>query len=206
MTQPPVPRRRKRDRPPEILAAALALFAEKGFAATRMEDVAARAGISKGTVFLYFPSKEELFRAVVRHDLLPVLAAAEVLVATHQGSAAELLRLLAGRLGAVLATDLAAIPKLVLAESGNFPSIAQFYAEEVVQRGVALMESVLGRGMASGEFRQLPPRAVLPSLFGPLLMLALWRFSLGRHSQAVSFDPEEVMATHLDLILRGLKP
>ena len=206
MTQPPAPRRRKRDRPPEILAAALALFAEKGFAATRMEDVAARAGVSKGTVFLYFPSKEELFRAVVRHDLLPVLTAAEALVAAHQGSAAALLRRLAERLGAVLASEIAAIPKLVLAEAGNFPSIARFYAEEVVQRGVVLLETVLARGMANGEFRRLPPRSVLPSLFGPLLMLTLWRFSLGRHSQAVSFNPEEVMATHLDLILRGLKP
>ena len=202
--QPSAIRRRRKDaRPSEILAAALALFGEKGFAATRLEDVAARAGISKGTVYLYFPTKEDLFRAVLRQDLLPNIEAMEAEIAGHTGPASELLRRIAQRLRHVLTTDLTIIPKLVLAESGNFPAIARIYAEEVVQRGMAMLAGILTRGMERGEFRRLDPAAVIPGIVAPFLMMALWKHSLARHTP-IQMDPRAVLETHIDLLLRGL--
>jgi AcrR family transcriptional regulator len=196
-------RRRKDARPDEIIEAAVALFTERGFAATRLEDVAARAGIGKGTIYLYFPNKEELFRAVVRQRLSPNLDAIEAMVAAHTGSSAELLRGIAARALQLIETDIIAIPKLVLAESGNFPAIARLYAEEVARRGMALLEGVLARGMERGEFRRLDPHSVLPLFTGPILVMALWKQSLGRHTD-IEFDPRRVIETHLDVFLRGL--
>ncbi len=203
-TPPPARRVRRKDaRPGEILAAALALFAERGFAATRLEDVARRAGISKGTIYLYFPTKEELFRAVVRQDVLPALAAMEARAAAHQGTAAAMLRELATTLLRRLDSDLAAIPKLVLTESGNFPSLARFYAEEVAARGMRLIAGVLARGIADGEFRPVDVTAVVPSVIAPLMLAMLWRSSIGRHA-ALPLDPEAILKAHLDVLLRGL--
>ncbi len=195
--------RRKDARPDEIVEAAVALFTQRGFAATRLEDVAARAGIGKGTIYLYFPNKEELFRAVVRQRLSPNLDVIEAMVAAHTGSSAELLRSIAARALQLIETDIIAIPKLVLAESGNFPAIARLYAEEVAKRGMALLEGVLARGMERGEFRRLDPHSVLPLFTGPILVMALWKQSLGRHTD-IEFDPRWVIETHLDVFLRGL--
>lgn len=200
----PKPRRRRKDaRPGEILDAALALFVERGFAATKLDDVAAAAGIGKGTIYLYFPNKEELFRAVVRQRLLPNIAAAEALVADFQGSASDLARLLARSFVALLDSDLTGIPKLVIAEAGNFPSLARFYAEEVVQRGFKLIAGVLARGVAQGEFRAVDIPSAVPLFVAPFLMMAVWRHSIGRAAEA-PFDPAGVIATHVEVFLRGL--
>ncbi len=195
--------RRKHARPDEIVEAAISLFAERGFAATRLEEVAARAGISKGTIYLYFPNKEELFRAVVRQRLTPNLDAIEAMVADHTGSSAELLRRIAQRALQLVESNIIAIPKLVLAESGNFPAIARLYAQEVAQRGMAILEGVLSRGMERGEFRRLDPHSVLPLFTGPILAMALWKHSLGPHTD-IAFDPRRVIETHLDVFLRGI--
>ena len=202
-SQPKRRSRRKDARPAEILDAALALFAERGFAATKLDDVAAAAGIGKGTVYLYFPTKEDLFRAVVRQAVLPNLEALEALMAAHEGSSADLLRLLADRFLTVLQSDLTAIPKLVIAEAGNFPAIAQFYADEVVRRGLGLFGAVLARGMESGEFRRMDIGATVPLCVAPFLMMAVWKHSLGRHTD-LTFDPRAVIANHLDVLIRGL--
>ena len=202
---PPPPRRtrRKDARPGEILAAALALFAERGFAATRLEDVAHRAGIGKGTIYLYFPTKDDLFRAVVRRDVLPNLAAMEAHAAAHTGPAAALLRDLATTLLHRLDGELAAIPKLVLTESGNFPALARFYAEEVAARGMRLIAGVLDRGVAAGEFRAIDVPAVVPLVVAPILLAMLWRSSVGRHAP-LAVDPAALLDAHLDILLRGL--
>ena len=124
-----VPRRRRKDaRPSELTAAALELFVERGFATTRLEDVAARAGVSKGTLYLYFDSKEALFKAVIEEGIVPTLVAAEQQLAEHSGSAAELLRkLLFGWWQQIGGTRLAGVPKLIISESRNFPEVAQYY-------------------------------------------------------------------------------
>ena len=183
--------------------AAMAVFSERGFAATRLEDVAARAGIGKGTIYLYFPNKEELFRAVVRQRLTPNLEAIAAMVAAHIGPTADLLRQIAERALALIETDVIAIPKLVLAESGNFPAIARLYAEEVAARGLGLLEGVLARGMERGEFRRLDPHSLVPLFTGPIMVMALWKQSLGPHTD-IHFDPKTVIATHLDVFLRGI--
>src|SRR5690606_34673041 len=132
-------RRRKEARPGEIVEAALALFGERGFAATRLEEVAARAGVSKAALYRYFPGKQALFEAAVRHAILPRLEAVEELVARerYEGSSADLLRFLFDRLGALVDSDASVLPKLVIAEAGNFPKLAEFYVETVVKRGFA---------------------------------------------------------------------
>src|SRR5579871_3879159 len=136
-------RRRKEARPAEILQAALASFQERGFAGTRLEDVAARAGVTKGTIYLYYPSKKELFKAVVRSELLPNIEWIESAL-DEPGPAAPLLE----RLFTFWARDLfpspvSVLPKLVIAEAGNFPELARFYLETVVHRGLGLIASLL---------------------------------------------------------------
>lgn len=147
-------RRRKEARPSELTAAALALFVEKGFAATRLDDVAARAGVSKGTLYLYFNSKEALFKSVIEQGILPALSEGEAMLAQHQGSAAELVRdLLLGWWQLVGSTELGGIPKLMVSEAANFPELAHYYHDQVIVRGRRLLLEALQRGLASGEFR-----------------------------------------------------
>ena len=128
------PRRRRKDaRPSELTAAALELFVDKGFAATRLDDVAARAGVSKGTLYLYFDSKEALFKAVIEEGIVPTLAAAELQLAEHNGSSVALLRkLLFGWWQHIGGTRLAGVPKLIISESRNFPELAQYYHDKVI--------------------------------------------------------------------------
>ncbi|HEX4858952.1 MAG TPA: TetR/AcrR family transcriptional regulator, partial [Usitatibacteraceae bacterium] len=146
--------RRKDARPGELLAAALDLFVEKGFAATRLEDVARRAGVSKGTLYLYFDSKEELFKAVIRESYLPSLMHGESLLKDFTGSAEQLLRaFLRMWWDEVGETKQAGLTKLVIAEAGNFPEIARFYHDEVIQRANALLRHAIERGVQSGEFQ-----------------------------------------------------
>jgi len=199
-------RRRKEARPQEILAAALALFAERGFAATRLDDVARRAGVTKGTLYLYFPNKQELFEAVVRQALVPNLERGEALLseaAEPQSTAALLAEVMRG--WAELASSPAgAIPKIVVSEAGNFPDLARFYREQVVDRGMALLRRVLQLGIARGEFRALDLDDTVRCVVAPLLMAMLWRHSLGRHELA-GFDPDALCQTHLQLLLNGLR-
>jgi AcrR family transcriptional regulator len=197
-------RRRKEARPAEILDAALACFRERGFAATRLEDVAARAGVTKGTIYLYFPSKEELFKAVVRGELLPNLERLEGALA-EPGPATPLLELLFAIWARdVLPSPVSVVPKLVIAEAGNFPELARFYLETVVHRGLGLIAAVLRRGITGGEFRPVDVDRVVFSVIGPLLLTALWQHSLGPHDDR-PLDIQAVLRAHLDLVLHGLQ-
>lgn len=200
--------RRKGARPQELLAAALTLFVEKGFAATRTEEVARLAGVSKGTLFLYYPSKEELFKAVVRHNLTSLIAEGEQLAACFEGSSSELLGLLVQtwweRFGN---TPAAGIHKVILAEVRNFPELAQFYADEVMVPAERLFGACVARGVASGEFRPLPIHEVSLALIAPLIFMAVHRHSVGCcpvHGSA-GMDPERLLRTQLELVLRGLQ-
>jgi len=202
---PTARRRRKEARPSELTSAALDLFVEKGFSATRLDDVAARAGVSKGTLYLYFDSKEALFKAVIEEGIVPTLAAAELRAAGHDGSAAELLRhLLFGWWQEIGGTRLAGVPKLIISESRNFPEVAQYYHDKVIVRGRALLRSALQRGIASGEFRPLNVETAIDVIIAPLLMLVIWRFSLCFCGQ--ENDPATYLETHFDLLVNGLRP
>lgn len=198
--------RRKDERPGEILNAALDVFAARGFAAAKLDEVAARAGVSKGTLYLYFENKEELFRSVVRGLLLPNVAMAERRIAEHKGSAAELLRALVTTFGRSIAeSKLGAIPKLVIAEAPTFPDLARFYYEEIIKRGMRAIGGLLQRGAEAGEFRPVTPEQFLPLLMGPLLILVVWKHGL----EKVGIPPlplEAVLNEHADSLLRALAP
>lgn len=196
--------RRKAARPQELVAAALELFVERGYAATRLEDVAAAAGVSKGTVYLYFANKEELFKSVVRENLVPALARGTDLVDSYEGSTPELLReLLRGWWGLIGATPVAGLTKLIMAESGNFPDIARFYNEEVMVPGDELFARVLARGVARGEFRPIPSNPTTTLICAPLVFLMLWQRALRATAQR-DIDPEAFLDSLLETLLFGL--
>ena len=209
--QPPVAAhrrsRRKDARPGELLDAALQLFVEKGFAATRVEEVAARAGVSKGTLFLYFSSKEELFKAVVRANIAGLLARWHKEIDAFEGSTAEMLRHgLSVWWEKVGATPASGITKLMMSEARNFPEIAAFYQREVVQPGRELLRRMLRRGMERGEFRAIDPDYALFSILSGMLFLVL-----AQHSDiacvapgAPALDPQTYLACQVDVLLNGL--
>lgn len=199
----PLRRRRKDARPAELVAAAADLFSEKGFAATRLDDVASRAGVSKGTLYLYFDSKEALFRAVIREGIVPALEHGEAVFNQFEGSSGELLRwLLLGWWELIGSSRFGGIPKLMMGEARNFPEIAAFYHEAVISRGRALLGQALKRGIAAGEFRPLDVDVAIDVIFAPVLLLAIWR-----HSWSIcdaGHEPANYLRTHLDLVLQGL--
>jgi AcrR family transcriptional regulator len=205
---PAARQRRKEARPQELLEAALALFVEKGFAATRAEEVAQRAGVSKGTLYLYYPSKEELFKAVVRQNLSALIAEGMELVQQHEGDSSSLLTTLLrtwwDRIGN---TPAAGIHKIVLSEVRNFPELAQFYTDEVIVPADELFCRCVRRGIDSGEFRPMPAHEVAMALMSPVIFMALHRHSFGACpvNNGVDIDPVMVLQTHLELVLRGLE-
>ncbi len=207
MTDEARPRtRRKQARPAELLAAALDCFVEKGFAATRMEDIARRASVAKGTFYLYFPSKEAVFEALVRETLLPRIATLELSVGMAGLGAEAKLRAILSMLGQVLADPrLVAIPKLVLAEAGNFPDMARFYRREVIARGQALLTALFREGVEKGEFRPLPDLDILARLFmGPVVLTALWQTTFAPVEET-PMPIDRLLSTHADLFLTSIK-
>jgi AcrR family transcriptional regulator len=197
--------RRKEARPAEILAAALACFKERGFTATRLEDVAAKAGVTKGTIYLYYPSKEELFKAVVRGELVPNIEHLEAAILDAPVPATVMLeQLCTFWVQHIVSSPVSVIPKLVLTEAGNFPELARFYLETAVHRGLALIASILRRGIANGEFRPVDVEHVVYCVLGPLLFTVLWQHSLGPHDNR-PLDVQAVCRAHLDLMLHGLR-
>jgi AcrR family transcriptional regulator len=196
-------RRRKKARPAEILAAALECFRERGFTGTRLEDVAARAGVTKGTIYLYYPSKEDLFKAVVRGELTPNIERLEAIL-EQPGPTTALLERLLTTWEMVVATPISIMPKLMIAEAGNFPDLARFYLENVVHRAMGLIAGVLRRGIERGEFRAVDVDHAVPCVVGPLLLTALWKHSLGQYDEK-PMDVAGLCRAHLDLLLHGLE-
>jgi TetR/AcrR family transcriptional regulator len=197
--------RRKDARPGELLEAALALFAEKGFAATRVEEVAKHAGVSKGTLFLYFASKEDLFKAVVRENISGHFAEWKAEFESFEGSTTDMLRICMNawweRLGSTKASS---ITKLMMSEARNFPELAAFYEHEVIQPGTELIRRVLQRGMDRGEFRRIDMKYGVYIVLAPVLFLAIWKHSWGACSPSPQLIPAEYLAVQIETILHGL--
>ena len=197
--------RRKEARPGELLDAALDLFVEKGFAATRAEEVAARAGVSKGTLFLYFQSKEELLKAVVRENISGRFKEWNEEFATFEGGTADMLvycmNIWWERVGATKASG---ITKLMMSEASNFPDIAAFYQQEVIEPGQSLIRRILQRGMDRGEFRKLDLDYAIFAVIAPMIFLILSKHSSGVCVRAsAGLDPKQYIATQLQAILYG---
>ena len=198
--------RRKQERPAELLAAALALFVERGYAATRLDDVAARAGVSKGTLYLYFENKEELFKAVVRENIVARISETRGLARQFDGARDELLRQLVRRWWQQYGrTPAAGISKLIVAESGNFPEIARFFVDEVIDPWHRLFGEVIGEGVARGEFRPVDVEYFVHVVAAPLVMLTLWDRSFGPFRPG-GLDEERYLAAALDALVAALRP
>jgi len=197
-------RRRSEARPGEIVEAALDLFVEKGFAATRMDEIAKRAGVTKGTVYLYFPSKEDLFRAVVEEMMGPNIEAGERLVAEHEGTATELVRKLIGAWWELVGNSrVACLSKLMTGEAANFPELAQYYVDHVVVRARRIFQAALQRGIDGGEFRPVPLTDTARLAIAPLVHVSIYKRSM------FQFDPEgcdmeRYVNLHIDIFLRGI--
>lgn len=201
-TPPASHQRRKAKRPSELLDAALQLFVEKGFAATKTEDIARLAGVSKGTLYLYYTSKEDLLREVISQRVSTRIAEGLARVAAHQGSATELMRtLLVDWWMQTLESDASGVFKLVVSEVRNFPEIAELWFNEVSQ----LIGGMVQRGIDSGEFRQVDVLSVVYSIVMPLVMLCVHRHSLGAcECPGMGLDPQTFIRAHIDLVLRGI--
>ena len=149
--------RRKEDRPAEITEAAFATFIENGYAGTRVEEVARRAGVSKGLLYLYFKTKEELFKSVVKNFVVPRLDALQRTIDSADMTAEEFLR------GPFLefaksipGSPVGRIVRLLVAEGPKHPDLLQFYWDNVVSRGLAAIEGLIKKGVDSGEFKRSP--------------------------------------------------
>lgn len=198
--------RRKDARPGELLAAALELFVEKGYAGTRVEEVALRAGVSKGTLFLYFPSKEELFKAVVRENISGRFAEWETELESYDGSSANLLRYCLDvwweRVGS---TQASCIPKLMMSEGRNFPELAAFYEMEVVRPGDELIRRIIQRGIASGEYRPLDMKYAAYLVLAPMLFLTMALHSSGPWTNPTAgLEPRKFIQMQVDILLNGM--
>jgi AcrR family transcriptional regulator len=205
MRQPqPRWKRRKEARPAEIVAAALEVFVERGYAATKLADVARRAGVTKGTLYLYFESKEALFKAVVRETIVPVIAQGEALAQSFTGSARELMEQLIREYWRLVGeTALAGIPKLMMAEAATFPELTRFYYEEVVTRGHRLMAGVIERGIRNSEFRPVDVMLAAKLAMSPLMHATVARQAFAA-CMPEGFDVRAYLNTHIDLYLHGI--
>lgn len=197
-------RRRKEARPAEIVAAALEVFSEKGFAAARLDDIAARAGVSKGALYLYFETKQDLFRAVVRDSVAPNLIAIEQAVSAADLPFAQVVRMLLARMAEVMMTTrLPSVAKVVIAESRNFPDLARIWHDDVVSRALGVATTLIERAQAKGEVKPGEPRTYAFSLAGPMLMGALWR-EVFEPVGARPVDLREVARQHAETALQGM--
>ena len=200
--------RRKESRPSELLAAALELFVERGYAGTRLDDIASRAGVSKGTLYLYFANKEELFKALVRENIVVLLDRFRAeLEASDAPPAAQVEHFLRTWWSDFGATPVAGLCKLIMAEAGNFPEVARFFHDEVIEPNGQLFGSIVARGVARGAFRPVDVETAVHLWIAPLVMKAIWShsFDLCRIAGA-SVDPQRLLDVHVDLVLAALRP
>ena len=195
--------RRKQDRPAEITAAALDAFAEKGFAATRVDDVAKRAGVSKGLLYLYFKTKEELFKAVIRSFVVPKIDALKSNVANSELSATEFLR------GPFLefATSLPESPakvliRLLIAEGPRHPDLTAYYWDNVVSHGLAALRSLIEKGVRDGEFRRSALDEFPQLIVSPVMFSVIWAIVFEAHHK---LDSARLMEAHVELLLAAIR-
>jgi AcrR family transcriptional regulator len=199
-------RRRPADRPAEILAAALEVFAARGFQAARLEEVAKRAGVSKGALYLYFETKADLFRAVVTDAISPNIERVKA-VAAADLPLEQVVRMALPMLARQVVSDrrITGVVKLVIAESRNHPELAAIWRDTVVEPGVALISGLIAKAQARGEVRPGDPRLFAFGLMGPMVLSMVWRETF----EPVGAEPVDVVALaeqHVETVLRGMRP
>ena len=201
---PRLPSRRqpKEQRREAILAAAFEVFAAHGFEAARIDEVARRAGIAKGTIYLYFRDKERLFQAVVR-NLIP--RRFDVLVRSLPGSPAEVLRAVLSQMytNVVRNERVRAIVRMLVAESGRFPQLAEIYFQEIIVPGMRAMRQVLTKGMSTSEFHKARVSEFPQIVVAPGLLAMVWQLLFAKNHP---LDLETYMQAHMDFVMRSLEP
>ncbi len=203
---PPKWRRRSEARPGEIVQAALEVFAERGFAGARLDEIAAKAGISKGALYLYFETKDDIFRAVVREAVAPNLDRVEAVLTQATLPFPDLLRMVFAQVVQLIGTSrLGAVAKLVIGESRNFPELARVWHDEVVSRALSLMSGAIARAQARGEVAPGDPRLYAFSIVGPILMGVIWKETFVPVG-APAMNLEALVRQHADTVLLGLTP
>jgi len=198
-------RRRAEARPAEILDAALTVFSARGFAAAKLDEVAKRAGISKGTLYLYFESKTALFEAMALAMMQgPVLGRLDEIVKAKSApeALAQLMQFMAGMLEDPRRS---ALPKLIISESAGFPELAQIWLKNVIRPVRKRVIELIERGVAAGEFRAVDPWETAKLVIAPFLLTALWRRTFESYDNRRS-DPEALLRQHTEILLRGLAP
>jgi AcrR family transcriptional regulator len=195
--------RRKEQRPEEIIEAALEEFAVKGYAAARLDDVASRAGISKGLVYVYFKTKEELFKAVIRTFIIPRVDALIAEVERTRRSSEEMIRgPLLSFMKEFAKSRRRIVVRLLIAEGPKHPDLLDFYHREVISRGMRLLRLILERGVTNGEFRPSPYQE-FPQLFvAPMLLAMIWQMLFARHQ---ALDIDRYLDAHIGIVLQTLK-
>lgn len=197
-------RRRKADRPGEIVQAAMAVFAEKGFAAAKLDDIAERAGVSKGAIYLYFATKEDIFRAVVEQAIAPNILVVKAMATAHPGPFSDLVRALAGQVGGLLErTAIGGVAKMVIGEARNFPELARVWHDELVAHALAAVSGAIRNAQARGEVKPGDPRAYALQLISPLLVGVIWRETFAPVG-AEPFDLPALAAQHGETFLTGV--
>lgn len=201
-TGPKRRRRRKEARPAELIEAGLAEFAEKGFAATRMEDIAARADVVKGTIYLYFENKEALFKEAIRSRIEPVFADVQSVIDAFPGTSEDLLRFVIGVLHEkIVQGDIRTILRIMISEGARIPDIVDFYYASTVTVAKRMLTEILKRGIERGEFRPDLPVDQPIVVVAPAIAASMWRMTFDRLDP---LDPEAYAAAHADIILKGL--
>ena len=197
--------RRKEARPAELLDAALDVFFEKGFAAARLDDIATRAGVSKGTVYLYFNSKEGVFEALVRAIPQANVEQLRTVAADPSVPADELLERVMRAVGGFLRDErMMKFPRLIIAEAGNFPHLAEMYKREVISRGIGILSAIITRGIDEGHFRDVDIQHAAYAAMAPLLFGALWRTTFERFDDK-PLDMQGFVDQHIETFIRGMR-
>jgi len=198
-------RRRKADRPGEIIQAAMEVFAERGFAAARLEEIARRAGVSKGALYLYFETKEQLFRAVVDQAIAPNIQMVRAMIAAHPGPLADLLRQAVERILVLVETlPVGGVLKMVIGEAGNFPQLARVWHDDLVAHILGALADAIAAAQARGEVKAGDPRAYALEIVSPMLIAVIWR-EIFVPVGAEPFNLGELLRQHVETMIEGMR-
>jgi AcrR family transcriptional regulator len=199
----PKRRERKDTRPQEIVAAAFEEFVTHGYAATRLEDVAARARVSKGLPYLYFKTKEALFKAVVRSVITPLFdAMRERMLSTDMSCEAFLKGPFLAFAQELVGSRRVLIARLLIAEGHKHPELTAFYYEQVIAKGRETLQAFIDRGIERGEFKPTPLRDYPQLIIAPALLAVIWRTLFERHHH---LDTNALLKTHIDIVLDAIR-
>lgn len=196
--------RRKDERPAEILTAALSLFVNKGFVATKIDDIAKKAGVSKGTVYLYYASKEVLFKCMVYDLMVPKISEVETYVSTYEGSQIELLKVVIRQWWqTVKSSGLSGVPKLIISEADKFPDLTRFYVKEVIQRVQSILVNILNKGIDNNEFNKIEPVLSARVIMSSLVYFSMWDISLKKYDQS-GLEVEDLIEQQIQILANGI--